>query len=41
MQHCLVSDEASFVCCYVLNVDGGFGAAGLITEYALRIRRWD
>jgi len=28
----LASDEASFVCGHVLNVDGGFGAAGLITE---------
>jgi 3-oxoacyl-[acyl-carrier protein] reductase len=28
----LASEEASFVCGHVLNVDGGFGAAGLITE---------
>lgn len=28
----LASDEASFVCGHVLNVDGGFGAAGLITD---------
>lgn len=28
----LASDEASFVCGHVLNVDGGFEAAGLITE---------
>ena len=28
----LASEEASFVCGHVLNVDGGFGAAGLITK---------
>lgn len=28
----LASEEASFVCGHVLNVDGGFGAAGLINE---------
>jgi 3-oxoacyl-[acyl-carrier protein] reductase len=28
----LASDEASFVCGHILNVDGGFGASGLITE---------
>jgi hypothetical protein len=26
------SEEASFVCGHVLNVDGEFGAAGLINE---------
>jgi 3-oxoacyl-[acyl-carrier protein] reductase len=28
----LASDEASFVSGHILNVDGGFGAAGLIFE---------
>lgn len=28
----LASDEASFITVHILNVDGGFGAAGVIFE---------
>jgi len=28
----LASDEASFITFHILNVDGGFGAAGVIFE---------